>query len=92
MERTVEEIEKERKSLENSLYQQNIKNTNLQDEISDLKRRSVNVENRHKNELEAEREKVCYLLFTVSLSCSFVPQIDKRCNLITSEFNMPVVD
>ncbi|XP_028410974.1 ninein-like protein isoform X2 [Dendronephthya gigantea] len=58
LERTVEEIEKERKSLENSLYQQNIKNTSLQDEISDLRRRNVNVENRYKSELDAEREKV----------------------------------
>ena len=54
----MEEIEKERKSLEHSLYQQNIKNTSLQDEISDLKRRHSNNENRFKKELEAEKEKV----------------------------------
>lgn len=51
-------MEKERKLLENSLYQQNIKNTSLQDEISDLKRRHMNAENRFKKELEAEKEKV----------------------------------
>ena len=58
LERTVEEMEKERKLLENSLYQQNIKNTSLQDEIIDMKRRNVNVENRYRSELEAEKEKV----------------------------------
>ena len=51
-------MEKERKSLESSLYQQNVKNTSLQDEITDLKRRNINVENRYKSELEAEKEKV----------------------------------
>jgi predicted nucleic acid-binding Zn-ribbon protein len=58
LERTVEEMEKERKLLENSLCQQNIKNTSLQDEITDLKRRNVNVENRFKSELEAGKQKV----------------------------------
>lgn len=58
LERTVDEMEKERRSLENSLYQQNIKNTSLQDEVNDLKRRNVNMENRYKSELEAEKEKV----------------------------------
>jgi predicted nucleic acid-binding Zn-ribbon protein len=58
LERTVEEMEKERKLLENSLCQQNIKNTSLQDEITDLKRRNVNVENRFKSELEAQKQKV----------------------------------
>lgn len=58
LERTVEDMEKERKLLENSLHQQNIKNTSLQDEISAVKRRCVNNENRYKNELEAEKEKV----------------------------------
>ena len=58
LERTLEEMEKERKLLENSLCQQNIKNTSLQDEITDLKRRNVNVENRFESELEAEKQKV----------------------------------
>ena len=61
LERTVDEMERERRSLENSLCQQNIKNTSLQDEINDLKRRNVNVENRYKSELEAEKEKVNFL-------------------------------
>jgi septal ring factor EnvC (AmiA/AmiB activator) len=58
LERTVDEMEKEKKKLENSLCQQNIKNTSLQDEISDMQRRNVNVENRYRSELEAEKEKV----------------------------------
>ena len=60
LEHTVKEIEKERKLLENSLYQQNIKNTSLQDEISDLKRQNVNVEDKYKSELESEKEKVIF--------------------------------
>lgn len=51
-------MEKEKQLLENSLYQQNIKNTSFQDEIADLKRRHMNAENRFKKELDLEKEKV----------------------------------
>ena len=72
LERTVEEMEKERKLLENSLCQQNIKNTSLQDEITDLKRRNVNVENRFKSELEAGKQKVILdLCWSLSISFAF---------------------
>ena len=47
-------MEKEKKSLENSLYQLNIKNTNLQDEILDLRRRNAN----DKKELKEQKEQV----------------------------------
>lgn len=66
----MEEMEKEKKSLENSLYQLNIKNTNLQDEILDLRRRNAN----DKKELKEQKEQVLksiklafHLLLTLTL-------------------------
>ena len=67
----MEEMEKERKLLENSLHQQNRKNTSLQDEITTLKRRNTNVENRYKSELDAEKEKV-NSLFLLNFSLAFL--------------------
>ena len=58
LEKTVQDMEKEKQLLENSLYQQNIKNTSFQDEIADLKRRHMNADNRFKKELDLEKEKV----------------------------------
>lgn len=78
LERTVEDMEKERKVLESSLYQQNIKNTSLQDEISDLKRRQMNVENRYKNELDAEKERVNLVRTEMSTARSkYLRQLDE---------------
>ena len=58
VEQRLRNIDREKENLQKLVREGNKKNQDLRDEISELREKLLNIENRHKRELESERQKV----------------------------------